>query len=319
MQRLLRWSLGHITLLACAVVACEDDPVPATAPPNAGIDAGTTSSSSGGSSSGSVPAPATVPLAGAGGAFCDKTLGVLVRAMEACCTAEDQATQDYRFTHDLAAALVPVCTEALEGSITRARVLERATERDACYAAYADRYGPTKCANITQTFSDPAGTSCREAFAGVGKLDAPCMGDHECEDGLTCVGYTKTTDGKCMVPPAIGEACGAARSDGGSSGATSLELGHHPACATGAECDAVDRTCVAAQPDVSKGDENASCANSDGCKPHLYCDASTKKCLAKKIAGGTCTGATFVTECIGRCDAPGVGQPGTCVSFCGSP
>ncbi|MBX3207472.1 MAG: hypothetical protein KF764_20660 [Labilithrix sp.] len=322
---------------ASVVLACEED---STAGPGGGASAG-----DGGAAADGALGAATPPPPAAAGDFCQKTLGVVVGALAACCTAEDKATQDYRFSHDLAEAFIPVCRSTLEASVAKKRVLYRGDAGDACFAAYAATYAPGACANITQTYADPAGTSCREAFVGVGGEGAPCMGDHECVDGLTCVGYTKDVDGACKAPPAIGEACGAARVDGGSNGAVSLEFGSHPACAAGARCESLERRCVKAAASGERcgfddecaeplrcvlgvcgtsgpGGEGAKCLRADDCTPDCFCDGAAGNtqgtCAKKRAAGGSCTGATFVSECIGRCDAK-PGEPGKCVSFCGSP
>lgn len=294
-------------LLLVLLPACEEDATPG---PAAAPDGGAIGTEAGAMSEGGTPGSDDDR------GFCDATLGVVVRALEACCTPDDKATGDYRFSHDLAAALLPVCTSTLGASLSKGRVTVNAAARDACYAAYAETYAPGKCANITQTFSDPSGPSCRQAFAGVGAAGAPCLGDHECQDGLTCVGYTQTADGSCIAPPSLGQPCGAAKTDGGAVGLASLEFGDHPSCASGARCDSLSGTCVAADPEPPPSADGGPCTSSRGCQPGLYCEDGT--CRPKKAAGGTCTGSSFDTECIGRCDAPS-GEPGTCVSFCGSP
>lgn len=328
-----------VAISATVVLACEED----------------TSSTPGASSGGPVldgggagiDAPvgsATPAPSGSGAEFCQKTLGVVVGALEACCTADDKTTADYQLTHGIVSRLLPVCTETLEASVTKGRVLFRADRGAACFGAYETTYAPGKCSNITQTYADPAGIACREAFVGTGAAGAPCMGDHECADGLTCVEYTKLSDGACKPPPAIGEACGAGRSDAGASGAASLDFGVHPSCADGARCDSFEGKCVKA---AANGEDcgstedcaaslhcvlgkcgtsgpagpGAKCAVTDDCAPDCYCDRGSGSaegtCATKKGAGGTCTGAAFVSECVGRCDAE-LGQPGTCASFCGS-
>jgi hypothetical protein len=322
-------------------VACKDDEGGGSGP--------VVGSSSGNLGDGGSPpiGPGTPPPAGAAGDFCQKTLGVVVGALEACCTSDDKATQDYKFTHDLAAMLLPICTSTLDGSITKQRVLYHADRADACFAAYQTTYAPGQCANITQTFSDPAGTACREAFSGVGTAGAACQGDHECIEGLTCVGFTGQSDGSCKSPPPIGDDCGEAKSDGAKgSNAASLEFGSHPHCAAGARCDSATRKCVKAAGDGEAcsfsemcasplqcvlgkcgpngpAGENGPCIDKDDCTPDCYCEGGSPPstqgaCKKKKSVGGTCNGSSFVTECFGRCDAPS-GQPGLCKSFCGSP
>ncbi|MBX3213283.1 MAG: hypothetical protein KF850_14705 [Labilithrix sp.] len=317
---------------ASVVLACEDDSSGGGAAPAPGGDAGD-----------GALGPGTTPPATAAGDFCDKTVGVVVSALESCCTADDKVTDEYGVSHGLVSAVLPLCRSTLEASIAKARVLYRADAGEACFAAYRSNYAPDQCANIMQTFADPSGSACRAAFAGVGEAGAPCLGDHECVDGLTCVGYTKGADGACKPPPAIGEACGAARVDGGSSGVAVVKFGTHPACVGGARC--VDGECAKAAADGESctfsddcaaplecvlgkcgasgpGGAGARCLQSDDCAPDTFCErasgAGEGTCTKRRSAGGSCTGAAFVTECIGRCDAE-IGAPGTCVSFCGSP
>ena len=326
-------------IAATAVLACEEDS--SSAP---GASSGGPALDGGGGEAGSGP-PASPAPSGTGAEFCQKTLGVVAGALETCCTADDKTTTDYQFMHGIVSSLLPVCQEALEASIAKGRVLFRAERGAACYAAYETTYAPGKCSNVTQTYADPAGSACRETFVGTVAEGAPCMGDHECADGLTCVGYTKVSEGTCKVPPAIGEPCGPGRSDAGATGAASLELGAHPSCADGARCDPLERKCVKAAANgeacgstddcaaslhcvlgkcitSGPGGPGATCAVADDCTPDSYCErasgASEGTCAKKKAAGGTCTGAMFVSECIGRCDAE-PGEPGSCASFCGSP
>lgn len=319
------------------VVACEDDA--GTAPPTSSID--------GGDVDGGAPVEPpgfTKPLRGTGADFCAKTLGVVIGALEACCTASDKETPDYDFTHGIAALMRPRCEAAIESAIEKDRVRYSAEKGEACYAAYAATYAPGKCANITQTFADPSGPTCREAFIGLGAAGAPCNGDHECEDGLTCVGGTSLTDGQCKTPPPIGEPCGPAIVEAGSGdSAVQLDFGQHPSCAPGAVCDSLTRKCVAGAAlgedcesrecatdlhcvngacAAELGGPSSPCEVNDDCSPETFCErpelSADGTCQPKRAAGAECTGATFVTECFGRCNAA-PGQTGTCASFCGSP
>ncbi len=329
-----------VAIATTVVLGCEEGPSGAAGEGSSGgelVD--------GGGAKADAPVGSAGPAAaGSGADFCQRTLGVVVGALETCCTADDKTKDDYGIMHGIVSALLPVCKETLEASIAKGRVLHREDEGAACRAAYETTYAPGKCSNVTQTYADPAGTACRAAFVGVGAAGAPCMGDHECVDGLTCVEYTKIADGSCKLPPAIGEPCGPGRSDAGSSGAASLEFGAHPSCADGARCDLLQGKCVKASAAAeacsadedcveslhcvlgkcaaSLGGAGARCLDADDCTPDCFCErpqgADEGTCAKKKPAGGACTGAMFVTECVGRCDAE-PGQPGTCASFCGSP
>ncbi|WP_394846508.1 hypothetical protein LZC95_03470 [Pendulispora brunnea] len=273
--------------------------------------------------------------------FCDHTLGVLARAVDSCCTAADKTTSEYGVANGFIVALAPQCAGAVQRSTAKQRVLLHPRDAEACYAAYAARLGGAdKCANLTMTFSDPAGTSCRTTFTGVQDAGQLCGGDHECKDGLTCVGATATADGMCQPPPPVGAPCG-------SSGTVSLEFGSHPACAAGAYCKS--GTCA---PRIAAGEAcrmigddkysdcaeglhchlgkcsaegpagaGGACRSGSDCNPGYYCDVSSGAqgtCAELKAAGGTCHGGGgFTTECKGRCDAK-AGATGTCVTFCGS-
>ncbi|MBX3234463.1 MAG: hypothetical protein KIT84_09360 [Labilithrix sp.] len=305
MGRLL--AFGLVVAAVIAVAACDDDPAPAPAP-------GTTSSST--SSGGAGPVTATAANVTD---FCAKTLGVVLSSLEQCCTAADKETTDYKLTFGLASLVEPQCRLVLALSSGSGRLLYRADRAEACYAAYAATYGADECANVTSTFTDPAGTACREAFVGTGPNGASCAGDHECVDGLTCVGYSESTEGRCVAPPALGAPCGPAKVDGGGAAIEKesvLAFGDHPSCVAGAECDPTSGTCVAAKPAKDPAPEGGPCATDDDCVRGLHCDA-TQKCAARKPAGSACTGALVSSECAGRCDADS-GEPGTCAPFCGS-
>ncbi|WP_394836077.1 hypothetical protein LVJ94_04120 [Pendulispora rubella] len=273
--------------------------------------------------------------------FCDRTLGVLAGAIDACCTAADKTTSEYGLVNGIVVALAPKCADAVQRSTGKQRILLHPGEAESCYAAYAARLGGgEKCANLTMTFSDPSGTSCRKAFSGVRAAGQLCAGDHECNEGLTCVGATASADGMCQPPPPLGAPCGS------SSGSLSLEFGSHPACEGGARCS--NGTCIpraaAGERCVVSDDAHTECAeglhcrsgtcSSEGrsgpggacrsgadCNPGYYCDVSAGAqgtCAELKAAGGSCHGGFGTqTECKGRCDAKG-GAAGTCTTFCGS-
>lgn len=299
---------------ALLVAACDDDDSPGG---GGGLGDGGTNGSSGGTSSGTTSAPTTASPQDVTD-FCDKTLGIVVGALEQCCNDTDKQQQLYKLTHDLAELLTPGCKLTLANSASKGRVLTRSDRASECYAAIAANYAPGKCGNITQTFSDPSGAACKEAFLGTVPEGAGCLGDHECIDGLTCVGYTDSEDGKCTRPPAIGAACGQAPNEAGATiSSTSLGFGTHPSCAAGAHCDDVTHRCAGGDP-KTPGAEGAACTSFDDCAGGTFCANDTHVCTKSRPAGGDCTGNTFTSgECAGRCDAAN-GQPGKCVAFCGS-
>jgi len=276
--------------------------------------------------------------------FCEKTYGPFIAALESCCTAEDKEVTDYSLVHGLLSAHLQACRRELEASIEKGRVTFDEAAADACYAAYADSYGPGKCSNVSVTdiLPDPSGTACRSVFVGVGAAGAPCMGDHECVDGLTCVGYTSDSDGSCKAPPAVGEPCGPPPDEG--QDPSQVAFGNHPRCVSGARCDSFIGECVKAPAEgescnaaslinecapplecvngkcaSARVPEGGTCGKDSDCASGYYCERSSgaSKCMKKKTAGSSCEGGPFELECFGRCDAP-LGREGQCKSVCGS-
>lgn len=278
--RLLAFSLAVAGVVAAA---CDDDPAPVASPPPPSSSSSTTSS---GGINAVTPTSAHVTD------YCEKTFGAIVAALDRCCSSSDKSTTDFKLTRDLAALVKPQCTLALAGSASAGKVLYRADRAIACYAAYESTYGPGKCEKVTETFSDPSGTACREAFIGTGQNGAKCFDDYECVDDLTCVGYTDSAEGLCSKPPALGQPCGMAKGDSSVTSEPVLRFGTHPSCAAGATCE--NGTCVTAKPEQTPDAE-----------------------APRKPAGAACTGGLLSTECAGRCAAP-AGEPGTCATFCGS-
>ncbi len=329
--------------IAVSSTACEEDPGgPAPDPTDPSSDSSSSSSSGSSGSSGSneppssTPPPSTLPQGtrptfGDGVEYCEKTWGLVHAGLEACCTAEEQTTLDFILRRSSYEELVSRCKSALEESISKGRILIRQSEADACYAAYADNHGPDHCPNLSP--SVPAVSRCSNVFTGVGGEGAPCIADYECLDGLTCVGYTSSSEGECKAPPAIGEPCGPAPGDQPSLVSMDAYMfGTHPRCAPGARCHPETRTCVKAAVEGEScsskndcawslecvtgkcarqlADEGADCDEHDDCASGLYCEATTRKCTKKKVAGEACRN---IAECHGRCD-PSLG----CKSYCGS-
>lgn len=324
---------------------CDSDPSPARGSDAGSADGGDPSDPRADSGPSS---PGTLAAAGDGRVFCEKTIGHLLGTMGACCSEADKATSEFALGSGILGSVLPACIEVLEASIARQRLNVHADDAAACYGVYAERFGSgAKCGTLTTTYRDPAGTSCRNAFSGVQGAGEACAGDHECELGLTCVGYTATSEGACQVPPAVGAECGPGRTDGGDGESILpvLAFSNHPSCAAGAYC--AEGTCAAQIPEGGEcdafGDEGDACAGSNvcvmrkcvaklagegepcgfssDCERPLYCTEGTPNgtCQPLEPAGGTCTGALgFANECAGRCDAE-LGESGTCASFCGSP
>lgn len=319
---------------AGVVVACSDDEgqAPVTYPTQG--DGGATassSSSSGGSSSGTLPT-ISHDYCGIAIALVDKILS--------CCTEETKASRgDGNYSFAKAIYQGYVCP-TIEGALAsgRIRVDEKAEatcigNAEAILAKMTCPYHPTPADTDSL-----AAEACSKVYAGTVAESGACRGDHECVDGLTCVGWNATTDGTCKSPPALGEPCGAGpASDGGANVLVELPFGQHSKCAPGGYC-AADRKCAAqaAQGEFCGGDsmcanglkcfqdkcggpgpsdENGPCLSSDDCKEDLYCTSrDAGACKPKKAPGETCS--KLQGDCRSNCDVPDGGTTGTCVSYC---
>jgi hypothetical protein len=263
--------------------------------------------------------------------FCEGTIGADLFVHDAKCTADDIASM-HDFESSLERAYTKACIDVLTDGIANGRVKldeKKASDCIAEHVAATTRHDATSA--VEQKV-------CDEAIDGTVKDGGACRQPWECVTGLTCVGFSKTADGKCEAPPAAGASCGHAALD---VDIFTLDLGDHPACAKGARC--WDKKCEAkkkagdacaedseclegtacragkcGKPDKLKA--GATCVVERDCGPHLYCgaaapnatDAAAQKdrtCTAEKKAGEACGSSD---ECRGRC------VNAACVSFCGS-
>ncbi len=342
---MVRASLFASILCATAIAAwaCGADPAPAQgAPPDSASPPPTPPDDAGGELDANADDTLVTPPAGAGKAYCDAVFGSVVKALDTCCTAEDKTTDLYELSSNLGGFIAMRCESKLDASIAKGRLLYRPGKAATCASASAARYASDKCTNLTEPADDPAFAACTAVFAGTVKSGGACAEDFECEEGLTCFGYTPTSEGTCSAPSAIDAPCGRGASDASVfDRLVFMRFGSHPACVAGARCDDDDRKChplVPAGGDctsddscednhvcsvgkcVARADVGAPCTTARSCKSGAYCNQRVQPsvCAAKKIAGSECFDPNLNTECIGRCVADGGALPGNCVSHCGS-
>lgn len=282
---------------------------------------------------------------GTGVAFCDATYGELRVAFEGCCNSGDVSQNDYKFIDAVYAAVTTDCENALSSAIARGRVTFDTTAAAACEAAFQQRVQQGNCWGAVDT-NQPSppifgSSACQGVVGGLQGPGQPCAVDFECQNGLTCVGWTGATDGACATPGGVGARCEQAP-DAGSALYVAWGFGTHPSCASGAYC--VTPTCQAQVAAGAPCTTNPACASpltcllgacstngpsGDGgpcdskvdCEDGLYCapadgGASPGACEPREPLGGECTANG--DQCKGLCDVPDGGKTGVCAAFCGS-
>lgn len=349
-RRPMRGWMGRVVMAAAAagalVLACGDDGAKAPVTyPEQGPGGASSSGGPGGGDPGGGGASSSGGQGGLAKSFCPVFEDLYAKA-DACCTGADRDVNAYEYLKVVTAFSKAMCV-ILDASVASGRTKVDAAASSECVKALEDYAKGAACpygAGLAPLLGvDRDADACRRSFIGTIAAGGGCKGDHECVSGLTCVGYTLTTDGTCVTPPAIDQPCGAARSDGGAAGALELSLGDHPKCATGAycfvgkcvaalapgepciqhdECDGTkcyQGTCGgAAGPSASGGP----CKSTDDCEKGLVCHhvpgTAAGTCGAPKDAAQPCTGTT-TGECKGRCElAADGGTGGSCVAWCGS-
>ena len=282
---------------------------------------------------------------GAGVAFCDQTYGALRVAFEGCCTSGDTTTNQYKFIDAIYVALTQDCEARLSSAIAKGRVTFDPTAAKTCVASFQQIIAAGVCwGNIETNQPGPAeygSSACTGVVTGLQAAAKPCAIDLECVSGLTCVGWTGSTDGTCMIPGAAGKPCEQAP-DAGSALDLDYGFGSHPSCAAGAYC--VTPTC---QAEVATGaacteddecttgmtchlghcaaagpsPEGGACDTKVDCVQGLYCalgdgGAVPGACLPREGQGGACT--SNGDQCKGLCTSPDGGAGGVCTALCGS-
>lgn len=282
---------------------------------------------------------------GAGVAFCDQTYGALRVAFEGCCTSGDTTTDQYKFIDAIYVALTGDCEARLSSAIAKGRVTFDPTAAAACVTSFQQTIAGGVCWGNIDTNQPGAAeygsSACTGVVTGLQAAGKPCAIDLECVSGLTCVGWTGSTDGTCAMPGAAGQPCEQAP-DAGSALDLDYGFGSHPPCAAGAYC--VTPTCKA------QGASGAACAEDSACSAGMTCHlgrcaaagpsadggaCDTKVdcvqgtycalgdggavpgvCAPREGQGGSCTSSG--DQCKGICVAPDGGVGGVCTAVCGS-
>ncbi len=336
------WLGGGLVSLAAA---CGDDGAVATTPALDG-------SLPEGSTSDGPPSDAALLVDGGINAFCNDTLGLYAPRHAQCCDP-GVAPKQYAFNDTLLKSLPQACTGSLGKSIQNGRATLVPAAAATCQTNTVAAIQARTCPDVLRTpsnqptksiFGEAAG--CPEMLVGQQAAEAPCASDYECLDGLTCVGWTSTSDGTCKTPPGDGAVCGYAIPDGGGF----IELvrwgfGTHPRCATGFYCASTatqQGTCrpsKAADDTCSSTDECATglrcqagtcgtdgpvpadgpCKRNSDCQDRLFCKSGDggSVCATRGVAGTQCSNE-FGSECQGACVKPDGGSAASCVAFCGS-
>lgn len=330
--------------IVALVMACGDDagapadPPPDGSSPEAGIDD-------------VLQTDAALATDGGIEGFCQETLGLYPSRYEACCDPA-AAPKKYTFDHTLLGALPIACTTAIGQSIASGRATLVPAAAATCQTNMRAAVDARTCPEVLRNpnnqpakslFRDAEG--CSAAVVGHQALDAPCLHDYECEDGLTCVGWTRDSDGACKSPPGEGAPCGYAVPDGGFIDLLNWGFGAHPRCAPGLYCASTTQQQGTCQPTNGDGgpcdsdDEcadglrcqvgkcgtagpapaGAPCERSSDCQDALYCKSTDdgRVCSERAVAGSPCS-STLGSDCQGACVEPDGGGDLTCVAYCGS-
>jgi hypothetical protein len=220
-----------------------------------------------------VDAPADVAVdaavdASAALSLCDGIFGAAARSFDSCCSPSDKALGPYHTTAGMFETGLRWCGENVSRSLSQGRIQIDPTQTAACEAKITSTLTAKpmcwEAANANRGDEQRARlgpAECTEALVGLQAASQPCAFDYECADGLTCVGWTNSSDGRCDAPPAIGQPCGYA----GDGAITDwYPFGIHPACAAGAYC---FNTC---HPLGAQGD---GCMDATQCSSGLECIA----------------------------------------------
>jgi hypothetical protein len=295
----------------------------------------------------------TLPDAGVDGpsaadlvAFCDQIYGAVTNAFEACCNAADKGTTLYQFVDGVLHLEVTDCEQKFGASATNGRITYDPSSAQACESELQTYLGQIKCPILNDS-NQSAGSAfaqppCSNALTGLQAIGSPCAQDYECQTGLTCIGWTDSSDGTCQAPPSSGSPCGPAASDAGT---LNLDFGFagHPKCVSGDYCSAgacaalqvnggscyeneqcqAPLTCYLEQCGAgSASAQNGACKQKQDCQDGLYCalgdGGGAGTCQSREAAGSTCEGGLSSTQCDGICEVSDASAVGQCVVFCGS-
>lgn len=271
--------------------------------------------------------------------FCAGALGPLALAYESCCTEEDKLTLWYKAAHGMAAAIAWECQAKVGKSVSQGRARLQTDAAASCLQAIGSAVQGAGCA-IVHSGWDWESTACRGAILGLQAEGEACRYRYECEDGLTCEGYTDGVDGQCKALRE-GGTCRLEEYSGAADDVMDALFGEHPACMDGWTCQHTDQLglcakqsaaggyCVTSQDcalglschvgqcgDGARSELGGECIVSSDCAQGLYCEPATQPgswgtCEQKKAVGEPCSTAA-ADACWGYCGA------GQCVALCGS-
>lgn len=282
------------------------------------------------------------------GALCQGTLGATVAKLKSCCSASDQATQDYQFSEGLLAAVAQACDLYIHQSVSDGRASYDMAGGKRCLDAFSAALS-SGCGVANGSTMLDLMTSCAGALVGKQGDGQPCRHLYECAPGLACVGFAAASDGTCRKLAAA-DACGPAPTDGGVDlGSEIVEgvlaaFGSAALCAPGLRCntdfsgatpksmclayvarggactDSTECTPGLACVGGACGDRvpaGSTCSANGDCQAGLFCLAigQSGECMPKQKAGVACNDSA---SCLGRCAIPAGATQGTCATFCGS-
>jgi hypothetical protein len=224
------------------------------------------------------------------------------------------------------------CIARVTASIEKRRVRLDPEAGERCIAAGIDL--------AFDVVAGPIDTAeCNGYLIGLQNEGQSCTDPWECIDGLACVGFTNTKDGRCKSLPQLGAPCGNGEPDRN----MPFDIGERPACAKGARCYPWGGRCRRAQKKGERCDEDWDCLEELACRAHkcaskdrvavggtclhiadcaptLYCAGTdylekSGVCTPKKAAGESCNDDS---ECKGHCEFDARTRKRFCMAWCQS-
>jgi hypothetical protein len=224
------------------------------------------------------------------------------------------------------------CIARVTSSVEKARVRLDPEAGERCIAA--------AIAVAFDVIPSPIDTAeCNGYVIGLQQMGQPCTDPWECIDGLACVGFTRTKDGRCKPLPTLGAPCGNGEPDRN----LPFDIGDRPACSSGARCFPWGGTCRRARRRGERCEQDWDCLEELACRalrcaskervaaggacladaecaPALHCAGTdyTKTpgvCTEKRAAGEACTDDS---ECRGHCELDAKTPKHACVAWCQS-
>lgn len=223
------------------------------------------------------------PAKGQGTDFCNATLGTVKAAITSCCSPAEATGLTEDVFHNID-AYIAACSTKLEASIAAHRTAPTPQDFEACENGYRSVFGPDAgaCGAVdTYRVFDVLSPSCATAFTGKGVVNDGCSGDFDCGNGLVCIGYSDTVDGKCQAPAPQDGVCGKAATSGTS--AVDLVIPAHNSCTNGLYCNG--GTCKTAVADNGACTTDQSCTGQNCLMGHC---AKARSGGSKSINGDGC-------------------------------